>query len=83
MVVHDDSLADYSDCTRASLLEKHPQPHPNSTIPPAPLVENDFSLGGTSSDIAKAIRSFHVDLLEDELHDMNTGECCQTVKITT
>ena len=55
----DDTLADFNEDTFSALQAKHPLPHPNSQIPPAPAVPSfpeDFEI--SQQDIARAIRSF-------------------------
>ena len=53
----DDTLTDKSDSTYTALQQKHPPPHPDTSIPPCPdNLPNPISV--SEDDIAQAIRSF-------------------------
>ena len=51
----EDRIAPYNAATRAALQEKHPVPHPDTTIPPPPT---PTQIHVDSSSVARAIRSF-------------------------
>ena len=53
----EDTIADMSDSTFASLQSKHPTPHPDTSIPPPPH-DPVYSISVSVNEVAKAIRSF-------------------------
>ena len=79
----EDSMADRSDATFAALKEKHPSPHLNSSIPPAPDMSVPL-LSVSAEDVAQAIRSFPNgsaggpdDLRPQHLKDMTTSSIAE------
>ena len=54
----EDTLADFSEVTYDALCAKHPPAHPNSEIPPAPIVSDGSELDVSCMDVLRAIRSF-------------------------
>ena len=54
----EDTLADFSDATLSALRAKHPPPHPNSIIPPSPVVNENDRLEIVEEELAYIIRLF-------------------------
>ena len=59
-IIINKKIADFSDETYDTLCSKHPAAHPNSQIPPTPIVSSQDELDVYVScvDVIQAIRSF-------------------------